>query len=206
MLVRIGIIALTALVLTGCGGASRSAAENDRLRLRVIELEEEIEDLQGRTEELEAALEESRTEPGDPDPEVVAATPRPVKLSLGRLSHADDTDGDGRPDILVVLIEPADGLGRFIQLVGVLSVHACRMPTHEDCTTLGRTTLDPDDLREAYRSTVLGTHYSVRVPVSIEGEVPPECTVKAVFVDGYTGRELAANGTIDLQEADRLEG
>ena len=45
--------------------------------------------------------------------EVRDATPHVTDISIASVSHATDTDDDGRPDTLTVYVEPTDGRGRF---------------------------------------------------------------------------------------------
>ena len=87
-----------------------------------------------------------------------------------------------------------------MQLVGELSVHAAVLPADGDAITLGRVRLGPLELRDAYRSTFLGTHYTVDVPITIAlGATQTQCTVKVVFVDGHNGRTVTDQLAVDLE-------
>ena len=84
-------------------------------------------------------------------------------------------------------------------MVGALSVHAATLPADGDAVTLGRITLGPRELRNAYRSTFLGTHYTVEVPITIAlGATQTECTVKVEFIDGRDGRTVTAQLPVNL--------
>ena len=183
-------------MLTGCGANRRVARENDRLRSRVHELERQLEQALRRADELGAQLARPRPEPSA---EILANTPRVVEITIGRLSHTRDEDGDGRPDALVLYVETADGWGRSVQMVGHLSAHAAILPPEADAITIGRVRLRPEQVRRAYRSGLLGSHYTVRVPLSLPvGLDVASCIALVEYVDGYTGGRHTAERAIDL--------
>ncbi len=190
---------LVAVLTAGCGSFKKVSEENDRLRALVMELQDENRALAGRAGELEGQVQRLTRDLPIPQ-EVRDATPHVTDISIASVSHATDTDGDGRPDTLVVYVEPTDGRGRFVQLVGALSVHAATLPADGDAITLGRVTLGPRELRDAYRSTFLGTHYTIDVPITIAaGATQTECTVQVEFVDGRDGRTVTTQLPLDLE-------
>ncbi len=131
---------LVTATAAGCGSFKKVSEENDRLRTRLHELEDENQALARRTAELDGQLQ--RLVRDLPVSQAVRdATPHIVELSIASVSHATDTDGDGRADRLTVYIAPSDGRGRFVQLVGDLSVHAAALPADGDAVTLGRVNL-----------------------------------------------------------------
>ncbi len=190
--------ALSVALTTGCGSFKRVSRENDRLRARVMELQQQNEDLTNRTAELEAQI--LRTgDAGGVARDVRDATPHVVDISIDAISHVLDENGDGRPDTLVLYVTPSDGLGRFVQMVGDLSVHTAMLPPDSDAVSIGRIRLGPRELRDAYRSTFLGTHYTITMPISVsDSPHPTECTVKAEFLDGYDGRRVTDQRQIQL--------
>ncbi len=116
----------------GCFGKRNFATEGDALRASVVELESENAALTRRVAELEAELEAAATTSGSLSEEVRAAIPHPVEITLSRLCHAVDSDDDGSPDLLRLYLTPLDGRGRFVPLVGNLTVVAAscrRTPT-----------------------------------------------------------------------------
>ena len=190
---------LVAVLTAGCGSFKKVSEENDRLRARVMELEDENRELTGRSAELNGQVRRLTRDLPIPQ-EIRDATPHVADLSIATVSHATDTDNDGRPDTLLVYIEPTDGRGRFVQMVGTLSVHAATLPAGGDAITLGRVTLGPPELRDAYRSTFLGTHYTVEVPITIaDPATQTVCTVSVEFVEGYTGRRVTTQQALDLK-------
>ncbi len=163
-----------------------------------MELEQQNRDLTNRTAELEAQRLRAGNDSGVAQ-DVRDATPHVAAISIDAISHVLDKDGDGRPETLVLYVTPSDGLGRFVQMVGDLSVHTAVLPTDSDAVSIGRIRLGPSELRDAYRSTFLGTHYTITMPISIPGEPhPTECTVKAEFLDGYDGRRVTDQREIKL--------
>ncbi len=190
--------ALCAALASGCGSFKRVSHENDRLRALVMDLQQENEDLTNLTAELEARLLRAGNDSGVA-PDVRDATPHVATISIDAISHVLDDDGDGRPDTLVLYVTPSDGLGRFVQMVGDLSVHMAMLPTDSDAVSIGRIRLGPRELRAAYRSTFLGTHYTITMPISIPGELHATgCTVRAEFLDGYDGRRVTDQRELSL--------
>ncbi len=201
-----GALLLTLVALSfaaaGCGsGAKRASLENDRLRAEALDLKDRIVGLEKRNAELEAELLRASAEPRSLAEEYRANAPHVASISIGRLSHARDDDGDGRPDTLVLYVKPSDGLDRFVQMVGHLSAHAAILPTNGDAVTIGRANLGPAEVRQAYRSSALGTHYTVTLPI----ESPPDAQTTTViaqveFTDAYDGRVLTARSDIGLTQ------
>ncbi len=190
---------LTTGLLTACAGQQAIENENERLRERVMELENELQHETRQNASLRARLQRTDANAPADEREIQANTPYVAEITIGRLSHARDTDDDGDPDELLVYVEPVDGWGRFTQLVGSLSVHAAVLPADADAKTIGRVQLDPASLRGAYRSSFTGTHYTVTVPISAaEGFQARECIVHVEYVDGHTGVRYVAERRIDL--------
>jgi hypothetical protein len=190
---------LVTAMVAGCGSFKKASAENDRIRARLLELEDENRELAGRAAELDAQLQRvTRDLPGSQ--EVRDATPHVAAISIDSISHASDTDGDGRVDTLLVYFSPSDARGRFVQMVGDLSIHAATLPPDGDAITLGRISIGPGELRDAYRSTFLGTHYTIEVPIDVtDPGTQTDCTLKVEFVDGYDGRSITSQQVIDLK-------
>jgi hypothetical protein len=193
------MIDLVAGGLAGCSNSGRVAAENDRLRLRVVELEDEVADLSGRHGELEAHIAALEADEATTAAAAIrAGTPRVVAIEIGRLSHLEDLDGDSVPDRAVIYVHPRDGMGRFVQIVGHLDAHVAILPVGADARTLGRVSLLPGELREAYRSGFTGTHYTIEVPLTLPAGAGEDLdtAVKVEFSDGLTERTLSASGTV----------
>ena len=196
---RLALLALACLALGGCGGAKRASAENDRLRAEALDLRDRIALLEKRNAELEAQLLRADAGPEAAADEYLAHVPRVAEISIDRLSHARDDDGDGVADALVLYVRPADGLGRFLQVVGQVSAQVAVLPVEGDAVTIGRVTLGPGDVREAYRSSALGTHYTVTVPITPPADAGTGgCIAQVEFTDAFDGRVLTARRDVGL--------
>jgi hypothetical protein len=187
------------ILAPGCGPRD-FANENDRLRAKVLELEDRIDTLERRNAELNAELRVASAAPGSLPEEVRSSIPHIADIAIGRLSHADDDDGDGMPERVVLYISAEDGRGRFVQMVGELSLNVSILPPDSDAVTIGRIQLAPDELRDAYRSSFAGTHYTVEVPITIPEVVAGArtCDVRVIFDDALTGETHEAHRAIDL--------
>jgi hypothetical protein len=192
------------MIAACAGGCRRSFAnENDVLRARVLALEDEAALLRGRNAELESALaaQAARGHEGIA-PEVASEIPYVVEIAIDRWSHARDEDGDGRADVIILYVVPADSRGRFVQLAGFLDAQAAMIPAGGDVRAIGAVALDPAAVRDAYRSSFTGTHYTLRLPVAVPADAPLEaCDVTVVYRDGVTGARREAHRPIALAPA-----
>ncbi|HRP64028.1 MAG TPA: hypothetical protein PK400_12080 [Phycisphaerales bacterium] len=203
------LVAIATAVALGCFGcgAAEIAAENSRLRARLLDVETENERLTRRNAELHVELQRAAGASGERDWR--GAVPHAVELQIGRLSHTRDRQGDGMPTELIVYVQPLDGRGRFIQIVGELHATAVHSPAAGDPFVLGRVHLNADDLREAYRSGVAGTHYSIRLPLTLPDgadaawSLHRSALVSVSFIEAETGRTLEAERTVPLSRNPR---
>lgn len=191
--------ALAMISLSGCG-SSLTSDEADALRRKVLDLEKMNLQMSLRTTELEAELKRQSAGLDSLPVEIRENTPRVARLTIGRLSHARDDDDDGRSETLLIYVDPEDGFGRFVQLVGTLTVHAAILPADRDAITIGRFTLKPGPLRAAYRSGFSGMHYTIELPIQLSPENSGQtCLVRVIFEDGHTGLEHSTEREIKLQ-------
>ena len=213
-----------ALTLTGCSTGGAVATENDRLRAQVLDLEKQVKTLKGRSAELETQLARATSAPSSVPADIIANTPHVTAIGLSRLSQARDENGDGRLDTIILYLEPTDGLGRFLQIVGRVAMHAAILPSDGPAKTIGQKTLGPAEVRDGYRSAFTGQYYALALPIdppetpktvipaaTAAGEIsaaasvlPPEspatqCTVRVEFTDGYTGQKFSTERVIDLR-------
>ncbi len=171
----------------GCVNSQDIATANDRLREKVVDLEKQISQHKGQIAHLQARVKEAETTASASE-ELRENTPHVAAIEIDSLSHLRDIDGDDKADELVVYINVFDGWGREIQLVGQLSVNALVIPIGYKAITLGIVSLGPAEVRRAYRSSIAGTHYTVNVALVVpEGVNIDQITVKAEYVDGYSG-------------------
>jgi len=187
------------LIAPGCriGGSSGVSAENDRLRAEVVDLSDRIKLLEGERDELKvkvAELAEARamTMPQ----EVLEALPRATTISIDGLSGFTPTDPSAPATGVVAYFTPKDGRGRFVQVAGTIKVEAlvaaAEIGAGSEPRLVGSVSLNPAQVRDAYRSGLLGTHYTVEFPMQeavargpAEG---PTLILRAEFMDGLTGQ------------------
>lgn len=176
------------LWLGGCtiGGSSTASAQNDELRRKVAEQARQIESLVAARDELSAKL-ASRTRDAKADPEVAAATPVVSVLEIDSLSTLLPLDAKGLVTGVRVHVRTLDGRRRFTQAVGVMTVE---LKDHAGAT-LATGGIGPAALRDAFRSSVTGTHYTIEIPLANPAE-GKAFTLKVSFEDALTGRRLEA--------------
>lgn len=208
----VGVVAAS-MGLAGCrvGGDTSLSKQNDELRRERIELRAQVESLRGEVAEWRAKAEEaSRARQAALAPEVLAAIPRIASIAIGGLSGLTPADPGADAKGVAVYLETLDGRRRFTPAVGTLSVEAVgfdrlidepslaersREGDGSDAARTGgtvfavRRTLTPGDLREAYRSGVMGTAYEVELPL----EKPMRdrsvtLVIRAEFADALTGQ------------------
>ncbi|TVQ52937.1 MAG: hypothetical protein EA377_09180 [Phycisphaerales bacterium] len=208
-----GLLAVVVLSSVGCGPRD-FRNENDRLRAEVMQLEQTNERLERRLRELEAEL--RRVELSDLDPEVREQIPHVVRIEVERYSHLRDRSGDGQPDELVLHVTSRDGRDRFVNLLGTLSVRGVQMAGESTAPIVVNRSFDAEAVRDAYRSSFMGTHYSFRI--SLGGPEDREevdqrhlfgpddsLAIRVQFEDALTGRVMADERVV-RQRIGRSEG
>ncbi|NUQ69119.1 MAG: hypothetical protein HUU18_12695 [Phycisphaerales bacterium] len=198
-----GVLVLFA-ALSGCtlGGSGKAGDEFDRLRRENRRLTDETAALRAERDELKAKLNEAAR--GGPLPlEVVDALPRCASIEIGRFSGFTP-GGRAAPTGLVVYVEPLDGQRRFVPVAGELSITARLLPRAGEAgegRELSRVTLTPRALREAYRSGMGGTHYTIEAPLTLDAGTPAGGTlvIQAELRDAVTGQTHRATRAVDLK-------
>jgi hypothetical protein len=196
------------VVLASCSSGKRIAKANDALRLSNHELSQEVLALKRRNNELEIELQRlAQQQPEAASADILQNLPRIVEISIGRLSHVRDADRDGQLDSLLVYLQPVDGLGRFTQMVGTVEINAASVPSHGDPVSAGQATFAPRDVRDAYRSSLTGVHYTFEVPIELPAQSPPgsdqgspSLFVRVTYHDGQTGHTLTAERSIPVNQ------
>lgn len=181
--------------LAGCRAKGKDFEnENDALRRRVVELENDLASARAESTEMRAKYEEYKRATADVQgQQIIDAIPRCAGVTIDRYSGLVDTDDDGRLDAIDIYIRPYDGRRRFVQVAGSLTVEASALGatgSGDAPRTLGAETFSAAQLREAYRSSPLGTHYTVRLPLGSD-TIAPEGTIviRAVLLDAVSGLE-----------------
>ncbi len=196
-------IVLTAITLGGCQANAKVSPENARLRLEAVELRNKINDLERRNRELEVQLKQASASTGVSD-EVLANTPQLTEIVISSLSFANDKAKTGRPNGITIYLDPQDGLGRFMQLAGSVAATVVLLPGGAEPITIGRLEMSPSQVRDAYRSGITGTHYTIEIPIQLPEPGTPGAEEKQALVtlavtDGHTGQRFSAQRTIPFK-------
>lgn len=198
-------IALAAVFLALAAGGCLSQGprnyenENDRLRARVLELEERVEDLTAERDELLTKLRDTEAKPLEP--QALEALPRVAGIRFDPLTGLDDNDTSPGMDRVIAYVKPYDGRRRFVQVAGTLRIEAFVLPVGEDGgepRRIASATLSPAELREAYRYNFTGQHYTVTVPIDppnavLDGPV----VIQAELTDAISGRTFSAEHVVE---------
>jgi hypothetical protein len=191
-----GMLVLASLVVTvpllGCDGASRRASA--RLRTENAALHRQIEGLDARTRELEASLNADVT---GSSPELAAIdTPQVATLSISSMSGFEPGDTPGTT-VLEVHVQASDGRQRPIQLIGPLEAQILRPVPGGTPQVLADITLNPAEVRDAWRGGMFGATYLMPVLLStsdLPSGVP--LLVHVFHDDARTGRRLESTGSV----------
>ncbi|MBI1303866.1 MAG: hypothetical protein GC172_08775 [Phycisphaera sp.] len=205
------VLALAAGLLgAGCSGRALVPNESDRLREELAAANDARGRAESRADELESRLASlARERQGEIDPEVAAALPALASVTLSskstaRLADSEPSAQDGGTLSVALIVTPADGLARFIQITGTLRLTVAALVAGADAIETTSVTVGPKALRDAYRSGFLGTHYTVECTVPWKGESAPRAlSVAGEFTDGLTGRVYPIVGTVPVVAAPR---
>jgi hypothetical protein len=173
-------------VLPAChvrlGGGKSADAVANQLREEKAQLATQLDAAQGRIKELEA-LAGNRAPMLSAD--AIAALPVASSLTIDPWSGLDTRAG--REPEIIIYLTLKDGRDRVMQGVGSLLVRV----ESSDASLVLEQSLTPPQLRDAFRSGPLGTHYRVAWPwPSGAGLAPPALHVDATFTDAITGAQL----------------
>lgn len=195
-----GLLLAAGALLPGCAGRALSA-ENDRLRRERHDLTQRVTLLERERDELTVKLaEESRLRAGALPADALEALPRCVALDVGAFSGLFPPEPSAPAQEVLAYLSPTDSRGRFVQIVGTLTVEAQVLAEPDTPAQTSSVTLTPAQVRDAYRSGFTGTHYEIRLPlerpVSRSHARAPSVLIRAVLADPLAGRELRAERLI----------
>lgn len=192
-------LACVSALLSACrvGGYSKPERENETLRKDVKSLSEQLALATAERDELRIKLRHA-VEPsaGTPAADVLAATPKIVALEIDSFSGYVPADERQPATGIVAYIRTLDGRRRFTQAVGTLTVEIWNKPTAFDSgdAPISRVTLGPTQLREAYRSSLTGTHYAVELlfpsPLVRDQGLADGAVLRATYVDAITNESV----------------
>ena len=209
---RVGVLSAAVLfMLAGCRTGGESTG--DVLRRQNLELQAQVAQLQKDANELRAKIAELAGASGSKSAEVTEATPRVASIEIDFLSGpTQDSSAPPRSDRnreVAIYIKPLDGRGRFIQATGTLTVEVSRLVSlsasdhaagDAPARLLASKSLDPIQLRDAYRAGFTGTYYVVTLPVPASDLQPPgQILLRARFSDAITGASFDASRIVGLR-------
>ena len=199
-------ILLATLPLVACTVTAVPPTEADRNREKVIELERQVAQLQGRIAGLEAALAAAdaraptRTDGTPVAAEVLATAPFATTLRIGRFSGVATEPSVGR--VLRLYLEPLDARGESVQVAGSATIEVLWIDPAGVSHQVAAQTLDPAAWRERFRSGFMGRHYTVEVPLAASALPAPtqgSLLARVGVNDGLTGRTLSAESLFELR-------
>lgn len=192
---RVLLPLLAILPLAGCLGRL-SEREPERLRRRVAVLERELGLAHAAAAELRTKLAESERARTDAlRPDLLDALPRCAGIEISPISGLVERDG---VTWVVFYVRPFDGQRRFLQVVGTLVCDASHVADDAAAASLTRVELPPAQLRQAYRSTLVGTHYSIEAPLAASPR-PGTILLRVELVDALSGQVHRAQRTLDVR-------
>ncbi len=192
-----GLLCLS--VVSGCrvGGYSKPERENDTLRARVKDLGEQLALARAERDELRVKLRHTiEGTSGAEAAEIAAATPRIVALEIDPFSGYVPADVKQAATGVVAYVRTLDGRRRFMQGVGTLTIEVWSGSAASGTggEPLSRITLTPLQLREAYRSSLMGTHYAVELllpgPMARGAGTLDAHVLRATYTDAITGETV----------------
>jgi len=201
------VAALCGVTTIGCSSARVMVpSDNDGLRREVQALREQVSALQAQRAELQqqlAAATKPIAEAGSVDAQVAEATPQLVSLSVESGSHylsSGSASGHSTCEA-VIYIKPADGRGRFMQIVGRARASAFQLHADGRVVSLGTAQWDPIEVRDAWRDGIFGAHYTLRLPLAAEGWScgAGPVTVRVEFISQPDGRTLSGQRELPFQ-------
>lgn len=187
-----------AAMLAGCQGRALVPNAADGLRAELVERTRERDVARARAAELETKMAElTLARDVKIDPEATEAQPALSGVALSTLSTARLTDANTAT--LALVLEPRDGLGRFMQVTGTVRASVAALVPGREPLPAGSVTVGPKALRDAYRSGFLGTHYTIELPLRWDGaEVARAASVSVEFTDAFTGKSYTSQGTVPV--------
>lgn len=182
------LLAFTGL-LTSCG-PHNYLNENDKLRAQNLDLQQHVSQLK---QQLDLARSENTAlrQKLRPHPTTMpsAVVPQLAKIQIGSYSGSLP---DHRRDLRIYL-RTLDGKGRFLPVAGRATLKAVFIPDKGEPQQIAEKTYPPPAFDATYRSTLMGTHYSLdlRLPKHLPNH-PDHILVKVFFTQAGTGIKLTA--------------
>jgi hypothetical protein len=201
------IVGLAAILFAvGCNPTVFTPNQNDALRRQVRDLEEQVNAAKAKQVELEQQLVQSAKsaeEKSSIDPAILAATPHVASVQIGGSSGflASKVGVETGGCTARIYLEPSDGLGRFLQIVGSVQISVFDLRAGGKSQTLGTAEFSPSQVRDAWRGGILGSHYTFEIPLAgSDWNCQGSVTAKLEFHDGTTGKIFTAERQLIQQK------
>ena len=203
----VAIVGLAAILFAvGCNPTVFTPNQNDALRRQVRDLEEQVNAAKAKQVELEQQLVQSAKsaeEKSSIDPAILAATPHVASVQIGGSSGylASKVGVETGGCTARIYLEPSDGLGRFLQIVGSVQISVFDLKAGGKSQTLGTAEFSPSQVRDAWRGGILGSHYTFEIPLAgSDWNCQGSVTAKLEFLDGTTGKIFTAERQLIQQK------
>ena len=188
--VRFVPLILTLLFLSfgvaGCRVTVLSPSSDDSVRDRNAMLEEENQALTRENEGLKVRISEAESEWDPMAVQLSEATPRLISMTIQDSSLVEPLDGKTGSSQLILRMSPSDDRGRFLQVVGGLSVTVVGVSVQEGPILLAQQVFTPPEVRDAWRGGLMGSGYVFEIPLtgSLHEELPDSLDVVTLFESG----------------------
>jgi len=199
----LGAVAVSSsmLMLVGCGAGPRNFEnENDALRAERLELQREIDRVTENLKLREGEIATLRAELDSPGLDEGAQPPMISQLELGKFSGPVDENDDGRDEAIVIYLQTLDQHGRFLPIAATASIIVATLETQGQVGVVAEQEYTYQDFDAAYRSNLMGTHYTLSLPLPAEGELPEEVTLRVELTEATTGSKKSAQATYKLRQ------
>ena len=179
-----------ALTITGCRVTVLSPSSDDTARDRNAVLQEENQTLKRENEGLKVRVSEAESDSDPVGVQLSEATPRLISMTIQDSSLVEPLDGDSGPSHLILRMSPSDDRGRFLPVVGSLSVTVVGVSVQDDPMLLAQQVFTPTEVRDAWRGGLMGSGYVFEVPLngSLHEGLPDSLDVVTLFENGAGDR------------------
>jgi hypothetical protein len=202
LLVCMLFIAMTSFI--GCRMTVLPPSSDDSARDRNAVLREENEALKRENDGLKIRLSEAQA---GLDPRAVMVsevTPRLVSMVVQDSSLVEISSDETEPPTLVLRMAPSDDRGRFLQVVGDLSITVVGVPESGEPILLARREFSPPEVRDGWRGGMLGSGYVFEIPLSkeLQQDLPESVDVVTLFqVAGIASSPLRDERPVRVERA-----
>ncbi|MDX2149027.1 MAG: hypothetical protein SFZ23_16055 [Planctomycetota bacterium] len=178
-----------AIVVTSLAGCSARIGGSEGLDKVADELRAENAALKAREREQTLQIEELRTKLAEATRSQGAErlqAPALAALEIDSLSGSNLRENSDATSV-VAYVRTLDGRGRFLPASGTMLIRVLDAGGGD----VASASFDPEAVRNAYRSSFAGTHYTFEVDLPA-GAAARAATLDVRLTDGVSGREFAA--------------